>query len=29
MADETQVERYCVDQEVCVDCWDDLRDRLS
>ena len=26
---ETDVSRYCVDQPVCRDCWDDLRKRLS
>jgi len=26
---ETEVSRYCVDRQVCHDCWDDLRKRLS
>ena len=27
--DETPVERYCVDQQVCLDCWTRLHDDLS
>lgn len=27
--DETPIERYCVDRQVCLDCWTDLYDDLS
>ncbi len=29
MGDETDVKRYCVDRQVCSDCWHDLRETLS
>lgn len=29
MGDETEVKRYCVDQQICYDCWEDLRGTLS
>lgn len=28
-AEETQIRRYCVDQQVCPDCWNDLKTELS
>ena len=29
MGDETGVKRYCVDQQLCGDCWGDLHETLS
>jgi hypothetical protein len=29
MGDETDIKRYCVNQQVCPDCWEDLRETLS
>lgn len=29
MGNETGVKRYCVDQQLCSDCWQDLRKTLS
>ncbi|EMA54240.1 MULTISPECIES: hypothetical protein [Halococcus] len=29
MGDEADIKRYCVDRQVCPDCWDDLRTKLS
>ena len=26
---DAEVSRYCVDRQVCQDCWDDLRRQLS
>lgn len=29
MGSETGVKRHCLDRQLCADCWQDLRDRLS
>lgn len=29
MGDETDIKRYCVDRQLCPDCWEDLRGTLS
>lgn len=29
MGDETDVKRYCVDRQVCPDCWEDYRANLN
>ena len=29
MGDEADVKRYCIDRQVCLDCWEDYRTRLT
>ncbi len=29
MGNEAEVKRYCIDRQLCPDCWDDLRTDLS
>lgn len=29
MNDEAKVKRYCIDRQVCSDCWEDYRMKLS
>lgn len=29
MGDETNIKRYCLDQRLCLGCWQELDDQLS
>ena len=29
MGEEAEVKRYCIDRQVCPDCWEDYRMKLS